>query len=98
MKFRKKALQSLWYQYPCISNLDVIKSYVANMSSPAVSTLQIMKIVASPEEIENIQIFERTFQINDVIKNGENDIQKKTTSLFYKRDHKLLTLRLSILS
>ena len=33
--------------------VTVIKSYLENMRSPKVSTLQNMKIVASPEEIEN---------------------------------------------
>ena len=33
--------------------LSVIKSYLENMRSPTVSTLQNMKIVTSPEEIEN---------------------------------------------
>ena len=36
--------------------VSVIKSYLGNMRSPTVSTLQNMKIVTSPEEIENDRV------------------------------------------
>ena len=57
-----KILKESLLQTP-VRRVSVIKSYVANMSSPTVCTLQNMKIVTSPEEIENIQMCERTFPI-----------------------------------
>ena len=58
------------------------------MSSPTVSTLQNMKIVTSPEEIENIQMCERTFPIerrNYVFKFRElNSLHKFENLCLYK--------------
>ena len=50
------------------------------MRSPTVSTLQNMKTVTSPDSIFGDTLIDHTIdqedlQLNDVIKNGENDVQ-----------------------
>ena len=56
--------------------VPVINSYLGNMRLTTVSTLQNMKIVTSSDEIENDRVTDSV--LNDVIKNGENDVTSVT--------------------
>ena len=64
-KTHTHTLKGLFPQTPG-RRVTVIKSYLENIRSPTVSTLQNMKIVTSPEEIENtafLVILKRSYNL-----------------------------------